>query len=445
MINRVADFIEAASAPLNSGHGSGTLDQANAILAEHPDVATTNIYAAAILGDCAAIQQFLKADPRSAKAKGGPRSWDALTYLCFSRYLRLEKPRSDGFVRAARALLDAGADANTGWFENNHQPKPEWESVLYGAAGVAHHPELTRLLIERGADPNDEETPYHAPEGYDNRAMKVLIESGKLTAGSLAMMLVRKAAWHDYDGIKLLLEHGADPNRTLRFRRNALQHALLRDNGLEIIELMLQHGADPAPAIAIAARRGRSDVLELMQRRGIELEFNGVERLISACALNDSEAVRSIGERNPEIVDELLAQGGSLMARFAGTGNVNGLSQLLSVGVKPDALFTDDDGYWGIAPNSTALHVAAWRAQHDVVKLLIASGASVDALDAKGRTPLALAVRACVDSYWKERRSPVSVDALLKAGASVAAANIRHPSGYAEVDVLLAGHAAKAR
>src|SRR2546422_7920192 len=35
--------------------------------------------------------------------------------------------------------LDAGANANTGWYETNHQPKPEWESALNGAAGVAHH------------------------------------------------------------------------------------------------------------------------------------------------------------------------------------------------------------------------------------------------------------------------------------------------------------------
>ena len=75
--------------------------------------------------------------------------------------------RSAGFVRAAEALLDAGASANTGFFEQNHQPHPAWESVLYGAAGVAHHPELTRLLLDHGADPNDpkdEETVYHAPE-----------------------------------------------------------------------------------------------------------------------------------------------------------------------------------------------------------------------------------------------------------------------------------------
>ncbi len=92
-------------------------------------------------------------------------------------------------MRAATALLDAGASANTGWFEKDHQPEPEWESALYGAAGVAHHAELTRLLVERGADPNDGEVTYHAPEGWDNEEIKVLIASGKLTQDSLATML----------------------------------------------------------------------------------------------------------------------------------------------------------------------------------------------------------------------------------------------------------------
>jgi ankyrin repeat protein len=69
------------------------------------------------------------------------------------------------------------------------------------------------------------------------------------------------------------------------------------------------------------------------------------------------------------------------------------------------------------------------------VKLLIERGASIDLLDGQGRTPLVLAVRACVDSFWTERRSPESVQALLKAGASVS--GVQFPSGYAEVDDLL--------
>jgi len=119
-----------------------------------------------------------------ATAKGRRRGWDALSHLCFSKYLRLDRARSDGFVNAAIALLDAGADPNTGFMNEDHGPKPTFESVLYAAASVAHHPGLTRLLLERGADPNDDEVPYHSPETLDNRAIKILVESGKLTPDS---------------------------------------------------------------------------------------------------------------------------------------------------------------------------------------------------------------------------------------------------------------------
>jgi ankyrin repeat protein len=169
-----AEFIEAACVPLDQGHGSGTLERAESILRMHPSVGTASIHTAAILGDDATVRQFLTRDPASATIKGGPRGWDALTHLCFSRYLRLDAARSAGFVRAAEALLDGGANPNTGWYEMNHQPRPGWESALYGAAGVAHHEALTRLLIDRGADPNDGEAAYHAPEGWDNGALKVL-------------------------------------------------------------------------------------------------------------------------------------------------------------------------------------------------------------------------------------------------------------------------------
>ena len=50
---------------------------------------------------------------------------------------------------------------------------------------------------------------------------------------------------------------------------------------------------------------------------------------------------------------------------------------------------------------------------------------------------LALAILACVESYWSERRTPESVDALLRAGAAVGGPGVRFPSGYAEVDELL--------
>ena len=437
----VADFIRAACVPLDTAHVSGNLNRAEAILAEHPEFATDSIYTAAILGDDANVRRFIEGDPSAATRKGGPHGWDALTYLCFSRYLRIESGRSPGFVAGARALLDAGANANTGWWEKSQQPRPEWESALYGAAGVAHNAELTRLLIERGADANDGEVTYHSPEAYDNGAMKALVESGKLTPDSLATMLLRKHDWHDYKGVVFLLEQGADPNRLTHWRKTPLQQAVQRDNDLDIIKAVLDRGGDvnyppePASPISLAVRRGRGDILKELRRREIMFELRGVERLIAACAIDDVEAVKAIASSEPDFVRELLAQGGKLLAEFAGVGNTPGVAHLLDLGIDVSERYKEGDGYYGIASDSTALHVAAWRGRHSTVKLLIARGAPVNVRDGQGRTPLALAVKACVDSYWMERRSPESVQALLDAGA--AARDVPLPTGYREIDVLL--------
>src|SRR5262249_49860800 len=149
----------------------------------------------------------------------------------------------------------------------------------------------------------------------DNSTLKILVESGKLNDDSLATMLLRKADWHDYDGIKWLLEQGVDPNRMTRWRRTALHQAVLRDNALAIFEALLDHGADPTlvadgkSAVVTAARRGRGDVLELFERRGISFELRGVERLIGACATNDAAVIRSMADSEPLLVSEILAEG----------------------------------------------------------------------------------------------------------------------------------------
>jgi hypothetical protein len=318
--------------------------------------------------------------------------------------------------------------------------------VLYGAAGVAHHAELTRLLLERGADPNDNETPYHAPETYDNAALRVLVESGRLNDDSLETMLVRKADWHDRAGLIFLLEHGADPNRMVRWPFTALHHALRRDNALQNIDALLDHGGDAAlknrfagqSAVAIAARRGRGDVLESLSKRGVRIDLEGVERLLAACALGDGAAIDDITRRDPGIVRDLLEHGGAFLAEFAGNDNTEGVRHLLDLGGLVDAPYEDGDPYFDIPPGSLPIHVAAWRASHDVVDLLIERQSPLDAADGNGRTPLMLAVRACVDSYWMARRSPRSVRALLAAGAS--ARGVPYPSGYDEVDRLLRSH-----
>ena len=411
---------DARAAFITAATWHGTLDEAEAMLARHPELRAGDIHTAAILGDDRAVQRFLAEDRRNATTKSPPYGGDALNYLGLSKYLRLDPPRTPGFLRAATALLDAGADPNTGFWTTGEYP--ERETALYGAAGVAHHAELTRLLLERGADPNDIEAVYHSPETSDNAAMKLLVETGKVTPENLSLMLIRKHDWHDSEGVKYLLERGVDPNWRGERGWDPLHHAIARNNSQEIITLLLDHGADPraqkdgATAIERATRKGRGDLLALFSKRGFPIDLRGVDRLIAACATDDASAVQEIQQRQPQLVNELLAQGPTLLSEFAGTWNTAGVRQLLDLGVSVNAPYAGD-GYFDIAKNSTALHVAAWQSRPDLVQLLIERGADVNATDAKGRTPLVLAHKAQVDSYWSERATPEPERLLRAAGA----------------------------
>jgi FOG: Ankyrin repeat len=241
-----------------------------------------------------------------------------------------------------------------------------------------------------------------------------------------------------------------------RWGKTALHNAILSDNDLAIVELLLNRGADPTriaerpergsprpghrSAVEMAARRGRGDALEGFERRGFSVELHGVERLLAACARHQAGKAQEIAAAEPGVRTELMIDGGRFLAAFAGVGNTDGVRLLLDLGVPVNACFAEGEGYFDIAPDSLAIHVAAWRARHATLRLLIERGSPIDALDGKGRTPLMLAVRACVDSYWTRLRRPESVQALLDAGASIE--GVAFPSGYAEVDELLRMRAA---
>jgi ankyrin repeat protein len=430
--NLRATFIKAAT-----WHGS--LDEAEQLLSSHPSLASSDIHTASITGNVDAVRRFLAEDRTNATAISEPYGGNALVYLCLSKFLRLDNSRSDAFLQAATALLEAGADANSGfWTKGDY---PEFETALYGAAGVAHHEALTRLLLAHGADPNDGEAAYHSPETHNSEAMVAVVETGKLTAESLAIMLIRKLDWHDYNGVKYLLAHGANPNGERERGWYALHHALARDNAPSIIKLLIEHGADPflineeQNAIVRAARTGRSDILNLFAEHGIAVELDGVNKLIAACTMGDGTKARVLIQESPSLLQDLMTISDELLARFCLTANKPGVQQLLDLGVDVNTPYANGDGYFNIPAGSLPIHVASWFNHAPIVKLLIERGALIDIPDKNGLTPLALAVKACVDSYWTERRTPDSVKALLDAGAS--SQQIAFPTGYDEVDDLL--------
>jgi ankyrin repeat protein len=396
------EFIIAAVVP-RAAHASGTLDAAEAILAAHPEVARGDLYAASVLGDSDELASLLAETPGQARAGGGPLGWDALTYLCFSQYLRLRP--SDGFVSAADLLLDAGADPNSGYFDAEHQPEPTFESVLYGAAGVAHHAALTRLLLARGADPNlGGEVAYHGAEGFENGAMEAVVESGRLSESGLTTMLHRKLDWTDLRGLSWLLAHGADPNTVTAWGDRALHHSLGRDNALRFLEVLMDAGADPslgAPrfegrsAVAVAAWAGRADALDLFARRGFATDLAGDDAFFAALARADRGVVLALVEAEPAIVARIEAKNPGTLARLAGAGNTSAVALALDL---------------GFPLSDQALPLAVWRERTETVRLLLARGAAVSG------PVLSLAERAQSEhSDWTPHDSPEILELLTAA------------------------------
>lgn len=111
---------------------SGRRERAEAVLAAQPELEHDR-WARLVLG------RGWDGDPNEV---GGPREWAPLHYVCHSCFASLD---------VARELLSRGASANA-YYANEYGPM----SALYGAAGVLHDPELTRVLLEAGADPNGE-------------------------------------------------------------------------------------------------------------------------------------------------------------------------------------------------------------------------------------------------------------------------------------------------
>ena len=313
--------------------------RAKEILRQHPWLAEANIWSAATAGNSAAVKSFLDDDP-SLVNRPGPHGWAPLICACYSRV----QPTLD----VARVLLEQGANPNAFTMKGNADERLDQTGRRFtaltglfggGSTGMANQPahpqwrEMAELLLERGADPNDEMALTINQERNTYGKLEILARYGAKPDG-LGTALSRAVLNGDTESVKLLLAHDADTAKPFR-GKTAWQYAIQRGH-LQIARLLEEAGAPTR-------------------------ELDDVQRFVALCLAGDEHGVRAMLERAPDLVERAPKY---LVNRAADSGRVEAINLTIDLGFDPN--FMDE-----VVP----LHIAAGSGNEEIVRLLMNRGA----------------------------------------------------------------------
>jgi ankyrin repeat protein len=199
-------------------------------------MAADPLVAAITAGDVDAVRTLVREDPARASARDG----DGLPVVLLALFHQ-QREVAGALLEAEPELgvLEAAATGRADLLEQLlasdpgaiRQRTPEGFTPL-GLAAFLGGSEVVRVLLEHGADANDD-----ADNPFGVRPVHAA------------------SAAHDRETMRLLLEAGADPNARQRGGFVPLHEAAHSDD-VEMARLLLAHGADPS----LAADDGRDSV-----------------------------------------------------------------------------------------------------------------------------------------------------------------------------------------
>ncbi len=303
------------------------------------------------------------------------------------------------------ALLDAGADVHARSHVRPAVISRSARTSSEGAVAVVDEGGFTpllfaarsgdvasaKLLLAAGADPNDT-----APAGAG--ALAVATHSGH---GALAA---------------LLLAAGADANAA--GAGYAPLHAAILRGDAGLVRALLAHGADPNARLVRGTRYARQGKLF-----SLDMAWTGATPFFLAAKFGRAHIMRSLAESGADPragldggVTPLMAAAGMLTGGFGRAGKdrlgreMDSAEMEVALTQDPDHRDVMGSGIEAVklavelgadvnaasATGDTALHFAAFHGFKSVVRFLVSRGASLDATNRRGETPLdrALAARA---------------------------------------------------
>jgi ankyrin repeat protein len=341
---------------------------ADRLLKRDPGIAFENFYSAVACGNLKEVERVLAERPQAATEKGGPKGWEPLLYLAFSRVPLAAA--SDNAVAIATALLDQAADPNVFFDAGDSAYTPLVGVVGEGEEERPPHPQrdaLAKLFLERGTKPYDQQVVYNIHFHGNVLWYLKLMHEASLRVG-------QGADWDDPEWSMLNMgNYGSGARWHLEIA--------IKKNDLELAEWALSHGANPNASPARdrrfpqrtlyqeAVRNGLTELADLLARHGATrsvVAMEGEEAFLAACFRLDRDEALALVGRHPEYLRSPHA-----MFAAATRDRADVAALLLDLGTSPNIE--------GPPPGREyPLHTAAWNDSAAVGALLIERGAEVD-------------------------------------------------------------------
>ncbi len=332
------------------------------LLRTAPTLAAATPATLAACGRAESLADLLDRDPAAVSRESGPHRWPPLLYLCYSR-LDVGDP-----VATLRVLLVAGADPDSGFLWRG-LPSPF--TALTGVFGGGERDEpahrwaaaLAEMLLDAGADPNDNQAFYNRQFRPDDSHLPPLLGHG---AGR-----PHRSRWRDRLG-------SAYPSPEQMVGEHL--RAAAATGFTARVRVLLDHGVDPntrgyhpilgeVTAYEIAVRNGHAAAAALLAEAGGYSErIDDVDRLIGAVLGGDSAVVAQL----PQSAGDLAARRPDAMRLSGEQHDIAALARLIDLGFPVDAMGPD---------RRTALHEAALRGDTAMARWLVEHGADPAARD----------------------------------------------------------------